>query len=210
VNEQTVTWDSLIAGPRSESLLGTVMQHVACVLSDMVGQTISNDIPRVETVPIAQAVTRAGDPETEVVGIYLLMESGLHGQAILILPLDDALNLINLLMEAPPGTPTIASNLDLMQRAVLAEFGNLALSSFLNAVSSLIQAQLRPSPPAVVVGMLGTILNMVVTPVAAVSDDLLIIETTFRDAGGTVQIRFWVLPDSINLRWPKVSASSID
>ena len=54
---------------------------------------------------------------------------------------------------------------------------------------------LRPSPPAVMVDMLGAILNVIVTPVAAVRDDLLIVETVFRDSSRTVEGRFWVLPD---------------
>jgi hypothetical protein len=43
--------------------------------------------------------------------------------------------------------------------------------------------------------MLGAILNVVVTPVAVVRDDLVIIEAELNDARDTVQARFWVLPD---------------
>jgi chemotaxis protein CheC len=204
VSGQKITWNYLVDEAGSGGLLGAAMRRVADGLSGMVGQIISNDAPRVKTVPIAQAAMCAGDPEAEVAIVYLLMEGDLRGQTILILSLDSALNLINLLMDAPPGTPTITSNLDLMQRSSLAEVGNLAISYFLNAVAVLTGTQLRPSPPAVVVGMLGAILSMVVTPVAAVSDDLLIIETSFRDAAGTVYARLWVLPDPISLRWPQV------
>jgi chemotaxis protein CheC len=200
VNEQKVTWNYLMEGPSSGSLLGTMMQHVAYGLSGMVGQTISNDPPRVVTVPIAQVAVRAGNPEAEVAIVHLLIEGDLHGQAILILPLDSALNLLNSLLGAPAGTPIVTSNLDLMQRAALGEFGNLAISYFLNAVALLAGMQLRPSPPAVVVGMLDAILKMVVTTVAIVSDKVPIIETTFRDGKGAVHARFWVLPDPISLR----------
>ena len=70
-------------------------------------------------------------------------------------------------------------------------------SYFLNGVASLEEVPdlLRPSPPAVMVDMLGAILDVIVTPVAAVRDDLLIIETVFRDSRRAIEGRFWVLPD---------------
>jgi hypothetical protein len=49
------------------------------------------------------------------------------------------------------------------------------------------------------VDMLGAILNVILTPVAAVRDDLVIIETDFRDMRETIQGRLWVLPDPVLL-----------
>jgi chemotaxis protein CheC len=192
---QMEVWDSLINGPRSHDALRTVMWRVACGLSNMVGRTISNGEPRVETVPLADVPVRAGGPEAEMVGIYLLIERGLRGQAIIILPLANALGLADLLMGNPPGTATYLGQ---VERSALAEVGNMALSYSLNAVAAHagdIDDLLRPSPPAVMVDMLGAILNVVVTPVAVVRDDLVIIEAELNDARDTVQARFWVLPD---------------
>ena len=73
----------------------------------------------------------------------------------------------------------------------------MAVSYFLNGVAKLADMPdlLRPSPPALMVNMLGAILDVIITPVAAVRDDLLIIETDFEDIKGTTRGRFWVLPD---------------
>jgi chemotaxis protein CheC len=129
-----------------------------------------------------------------MIGVYLLIGGGLRGQAILILPLPSALNLVDLLMGEPPGT---ATELGEMERSALGEVGNLIVSYFLSAVADLVGMPqlLRPSPPAVMVDMLGAILDVIITPVAAVRDDLLIVETAFEGVQGTVQARFWVLPD---------------
>ena len=54
---------------------------------------------------------------------------------------------------------------------------------------------LHPSPPAVMVNMLAATLDVIVTPIAAVRDDLVIIETVFKDGRGTVAGHLWVLPD---------------
>ena len=112
----------------------------------------------------------------------------------MILPITSAFHLADLMMNERPGT---ATTLGVLEQSALSEAGNMMLSNFLNGVASLDEMPdlLRPSPPAVMVDMLGAILNVVLTPVAAVRDDLLIIETTFRDTLRSVQGRFWVLPD---------------
>ena len=195
MNNQKAVWSSLITGPRSGYLLRKVMWHVAGGLSGVVGRTIYNDLPKVEKVPIAQVPARAGGPEAEMVGIYLMIGGGLRGQAILILPMASALNLADVLLDAPFGT---SSSLGDLECSALAEVGNLTVSYFLNAMAALTGIPLRPSPPAVMVDMLGAILNVVITSVAATSDDLLMIETILQNPQGDFQGRFWVLPDLVS------------
>ncbi len=171
------------------------MERVARALSGMAGQAITRDAPDIiKKISISQVVARAGAPEAEMVGIYLQMESGLRGRVVLILPLDLALNLVDMMTELPQGTST---NLGDLERSVLAETGNMTLSCFLNAVAELTgrSEMLQPSPPAVIVDMLGAILNLFITPAAAVSDDLLIVETIFMDIARTTRFRLWMLPD---------------
>lgn len=195
MDEQTANWDPLIAGPRSPHALRAVMQRVAQGLSHITGRRISSDIPRVRTAPVTRLATRVGDLATEVVGIYLQVEGELRGGAILILPLDSALSLVDLMLNAPPGKTT---GVGFEEHSALAEAGNLTVSYFLNALVVLagISKRLQPSTPAVIVGELDTILNSIVTQVAAGNDEPLIIETVFKDLRGTLQVHFWVFPDT--------------
>jgi chemotaxis protein CheC len=195
MSEQAGDWSPLITGWRAKHWLGITMGRVAHSLTDMVGRTISNTPPHVETLPITQVAARFGDPGAKVVGIYLQIEGDLRGRALLILPMSSALDLIDRLMDAPAGTTT---RVGLEERSALAEVGNLTLSCFLNAVASLTEMpkRLRPSPPAVMVDVLGAILNLVVAPVALRSDEVLIVETVLRDATGKLEVRFCVFPDT--------------
>ena len=194
MNEHREAWACLVNGPQSKDRLGVVMWRVSSGLSQLIGRTIINGEPRIDTVPLTEVPARAGGPEAETVGVYLAIQGGLHGQAMLILPLDSALNLADGMMDNAPGT---ATRLDAEESSALAELGNLTLSYFLNATAAYVKDQglLRPSPPAVMVDMLGAILNVVVAPVAAVRDDLLIIETPFSDGRNLIQGSFWVMPD---------------
>ncbi|MEE8390800.1 MAG: chemotaxis protein CheC [Anaerolineae bacterium] len=194
MTNQREIWTNLVSGPRSDFMLRKVMWRVVSGLSEITGRAISNDDPTVEKIPISQVPERAGGPEAQIVGIYVVIGGGLRGQAILILPMDSALNLADSMMGSQPGT---ATELGIMERSALSEIGNLMVSFFLNGVASLDEMpdMLRPSPPAVMVDMLGAILNVIITPIATVRDDLVVIETAFRDMRKTVHGRFWVLPD---------------
>ena len=190
MSEHNSLWDRLLTGPHSQGWLNVAMERVACGLSDMVGQPIINDTPQIKTLLPAQASTRA---RSQVIGIYLEMEGCLSGQAILMLPQPFALNLADIVMGASLGTTT---RLGPVEQSALAEIGNLALSYFLNAVASLIQEAetLRPSPPNVMVDQLDTILNKAIGPWAEGRDDLLIVDTTFKNVTRTMQVRLWLLP----------------
>lgn len=186
-------WDRLLSGPESNTILQSACARVAEGLSGMTGRPIEASDPRVKHIALAQVDAHLGAPEAEMVGIYLRLETGLRGQAIFVIPLPIALNLVDLLMDARPGTSV---ELGLMERSALAEVGNLMLSYFLNAVADLaeVAGMLQPSPPEVMVDMLGAILDVVMAPAAFVSDELLVIESLFRDRARTIWIRFWVLP----------------
>ena len=179
------------AGIGLEMLLPAAMQHAAAGLSEMVGRPVSIEVPRVERVPIAHVADLMGGPETDMVCVYLLFEGDVDGQAVLMAPVHDALHLADMLLDEPEGTTT---HLGALEQSALAEAGNLTLSFFLNEIAVLSGVSCRPSPPAVMVDMLGAILSVVATPVAGVSDELIIVETVFCEPERIVQVHFWVMP----------------
>ncbi len=193
-NEQELFWSRVISGLRSDSdvLLRAAMWHVATDLSNMIGSIVNVGAVQLEAVPLSQVVTHAGDPEKEIVGIYLNIQGDLEGQALMMLSLTDAFHLVDLLLEEPAGTTTELGD---MERSALAEVGNVGVSSFLNALATLTRTPLRPSTPAVMVDMLGAILDVIAAPVAMARDDVIIIRTEFVDAETAITARFWVLPD---------------
>jgi chemotaxis protein CheC len=217
-------WLKNIPTAKLAGVLETAMRNAAEGLSGMVGYTLHVLSFQVTTVPLTQMIAYAGDPEAETVGVYLLLKGDLCGQAILLLSPADARKLTELLTDAPSGSlirqPIFDSHgaiveaaarprkLSDLERSALAEVGNLMVSYFLNALAkSLGRPQpLLPSPPAVMVDMLGAVLGVVATPIAAQSDDLLAVacdlqaETSYGlGTGGAaermLQIRLWIMPD---------------
>ncbi|MBN2002665.1 MAG: hypothetical protein JXA21_04850 [Anaerolineae bacterium] len=194
MDAQAEIWKRILTGPESDMILRAAVRRVGYGLSNMVNKVINGSPPKTKMIPIARVATHAGAPDAEMVGIYLRIESGLRGQAILMLPLNFALNLVDLVVGTPRGSSV---ELGVMERSALAEVGNLTLSYFLNTIASFTEdpEMFQPSPPVVMVDMLGAILNIIAAPAAFVSDELYLIETIFRDIEKTVWVRFWVLPD---------------
>lgn len=191
IDAKAMQWENLGTHINFMDLLQAGIKNVAKGLTDMVGRPITVETTSVESMSVGQIPEWMGSPEAEMVGVYLLIDGDVYGQVILIFSLEEALHLVDLLMGDPPGTTT---ELDELGRSALAETGNLATAYFLNELSMLTGSQVRPSPPAVMVDMLGAIFNVVSAPIAAVSDQLLIVEAEFKEPDRTVTAHFWVLP----------------
>lgn len=189
--DNQLLWLEVINNTAPEGVLHTAMRYTARSLTDMVDHSFDLKNLRVETLPIGQLGMQADDPETETVGVYLLMGDDLPGEAILILSLEDAMYLADWLLEQRPGTTTQLGDLEC---SALAEAGNQVLSSFLNALSEFTGTPLRLSPPAVMVDMLATIFEAIAMSAAAITDELLIIETELVNVESDLSLQFWVLP----------------
>jgi chemotaxis protein CheC len=191
-NEPATLWADIIRSTTPEGMLHTAMRHVADNLGTMVNRSIKVKGLHLETIPLNALGTQTGDPEAETVAIYLLIDDELSGEAVLMLSPDDARYLADWLLEVRPGTTTHLGDLE---RSALAEFGNVTLSSFLNALADMTGQPLRLSPPMVVVDMVAVIFEAVALAAATSGNELLIIETEFQNEESALGVQFWVLPD---------------
>ena len=189
--EQTSLWPQIIADARPDSALARAIRQAGAGLSQMIGLPVGVGAPRLVALALGEIADYAGDPEAEMVGIYLLLGDDLPGQAILTLPLSDAFLLVDALLGEPAGT---TDDLGDVERSALCEAGNLMIAGFLNAIALIAEAPLRPSPPAVMADMLGAILG-VVASAAPLHEKLLIIESELAASESAPRLRFWILPD---------------
>ncbi len=162
----------------------------------MMGKKVTVSQPKARLVPFNDLPYALGGPESEAVGIYLQMQGQLSGQVMLALPYQKALELVDLLMEAPPGTTT---QLTSMERSALAEVGNITTSFFLNAIAASSGLEVRPSPPAVIVDMIGAIVDIIIATGGGVREKILMIEAEFMCEGRSVEASFWMIPDPATL-----------
>lgn len=179
-----------------EALASEGVQNAAQGLSEMVGEELTFSQPTVSLVPFTAIPLLLGGPEEEAVGIYLRSEGEMAAQMMLVLPYPKALELVDLLMGTPPGS---TQHLGQLERSALAEVGNLVGSFFLNAVAEITGRSSRPSPPAVMVDMIGAILDIIIATSGDVGEHVPMIQTSFLRQGREVEANFWVVPDRTTL-----------
>lgn len=162
--------------------------------SKMVGKKLNLSQPQVSLMPLDQLPLLLGGPETEAVGIYLRTHGEIAGQMMLVLSHDKALELVDLILDETPGTTTALGSLE---RSALAELGNLTGTFFLNALAASTGLSVRPSPPAVMVDMIGAILDVVVATYGGVGPNVLMLHVMFLSDEREAQADFWVIPDPV-------------
>lgn len=168
------------------------IKNAAQGFTSMVGRKIEVSDPIARLVPLLTLPKIVNGPEDDSVGIYLRFEGDLVGQIILIVPFQKALELVDLMMTSPVGT---TQTLGSLEKSALGELGNLCGSFFLNAMAKIVNASFRPTPPAVMVDMVGAILDIVVASSDDAGEDVLLMKAKFTDGPRSVDVDFWVIPD---------------
>jgi chemotaxis protein CheC len=174
----------------------TGLNNAAFGFSKMIGEPLTASEPSVQLIPLTTFHELLGGPENEAVGIYLRAEGDLCAQFMMVMPVAKALEIVDKLMLEPVGT---TQTLGSQERSALAELGNLTGTFFLNAIAKMTGLNARPSPPAVVVDMVGAILNILLMSWDGMSDQVLMIQTKFLCGGQEIETDFWVIPDTTTL-----------
>lgn len=180
-----------------ERLAKEGIHNAAKGFSGMLGQELSVVEPEVCMVPLLSISSIVGGPEDEVVGIYLRAEGDLATQFMMVIPIHKAVELVDLLMDQPIGTTEVLGS---MERSALAEVGNLTASFFMNSIAAISGISLRPTPPAVMVDMVGAILDIIIATSGGISETVMMLKTMFILGEREVGADFWVIPDEKTLR----------
>ena len=188
--------DALLNDPEILEILKTItiegIKNAAQGFSSMVGHSIAVEHPVASLVPLFQISKIMGGPENEAVGIYLRFDGDLDGQIMMVIPYQKSLELVDLLMDLPQGTTQVLEHMEL---SALGELGNMCGSFFLNSLSKIIGASFRPTPPAVMVDMVGAILDIIIASTGGLTENILLIQAIFMEGERSVETDFWVVPD---------------
>ena len=133
------------------------LHRAAASLSELAGQRIIVDLPRLWVCPIEEMHDRltdllAGDLAT----VHQIFKGNVTGDAVLVLEYENAARLADLLTG---GSVAIGGRLDQSSREVLAEVGNVILSSCLSAFGDMLQVSVTFSVPRIHVESLDGLLH---------------------------------------------------
>lgn len=144
--------------------------------------------------------------ETLSVGILTRINGEVVGNAALLLPIDEAVKLIEDLSprfverrhdgESPP---SVSTTFTAMERSMLEETANIAITSFMNGLASRLNKQCLPGAPVMLVDMAGAILSVILMESAEMADHALTFSSRFQVAGESARTLLVFLPSPESL-----------
>ena len=176
-------------------LLRSGMNNAISGLSQMTMQDVHLTDFSMKKVKVKEIADMYNGPEALMVGVYLgISETStgrFNGHMVVAYEPQTAFDLIDLLLGQPPSS---TKELSEMGQSALGEVGNIIGSFFLNQLSENIGLSLSPSPPVVMMDMVGAILDSVLAEMLEQSDETYVMDTTFGTQDRQVTGKFLVAP----------------
>ncbi|MBR4329132.1 MAG: chemotaxis protein CheC, partial [Candidatus Riflebacteria bacterium] len=155
-----------------------------------------NDIPKI-----------VGGPNTPLLGIFLKIMGEISGRFLLLIPEATSIKILKTLM--PGFEISSLTKMGEMESSCMREIGNILAGAFLNALSVLTQTPMLNSLPSLNFDYAGAMIDNVVADMTAVSDKVLMMETSFIEEQEDMRIHIFILPapDSLKLLLQKIGVA---
>lgn len=163
--------------------------NAVTALANMLDKRVDMTVPKVRIMEFNDVAEILGGEENIVVGIYLDLNADIHGNIMFILDMESALNLTNMLLNRED------KELDDIAVSALSEIGNILASSYVNSLSGLTGLKITVSVPSLAIDMAGAILSVPAIQFGLVADQVLFIETVFKEGENSVHGNLFLLPD---------------
>lgn len=166
--------------------------NAATALSDLIGHPIRIKSPEVRIMGYNEALDWIGGPEKITAGVMVKLGGQINGIMLSV----QQLEFTNLVLNSMLGrTVKDYTELGEMERSVLVEVGNIMISTFINALSSLADINVELTVPAFAVDMQGAILTVPMAEYGGQSDYIMTIGGDYTYEGRTVPCRLLLSPD---------------
>lgn len=157
--------------------------NAATALSSLIGQQVRIEMPEVRIMGYNEAIEWIGGPEEITAGVLVKMSGQVNGIMLSV----QQLKFVNLVLESMLGKGVEDySGLHEMECSALIEVGNIMISTFINALSSLAGIDIELTVPAFTVDMQGAIMAVPMAEYGGQSDYIMTIGGNFVRDGQTV------------------------
>lgn len=172
--------------------------NAASALAQFLNRKIDMAVPSAKILDFKDIPDLVGGPAQNVMGIFLKVMGEISGRFLLLIPEKTSLRLLHTLI---PGCEIDSPlNMGEMESSCMREVGNILAGAFLNALSTLTQTPMLNSLPSMAFDLSGSLINYVVADMVAVSDKVLMIETSFIEEQEDLKIHIFLLPGPDSLQ----------
>lgn len=170
--------------------------HATTALSKLIGRCIMVEVSEHYVCSTQKLPEVLGDPEQQVVAVYLEAYGAGKGGMLLMFSQDTATSLVDMMLSRPHAV----RELDDTDRDAICEVGNICASAYLSAVAKFSGITMVPSPPGVSVDMLHAILQYVSAMAEEDSSELMVVQTQFVHGESSYFGNLLYMPDQGTIR----------
>lgn len=172
--------------------------NAASALSSLVSTQVGMSLPQVSVLDFNKALDELGDPESIVAAVMVNMSGEINGLMLFILRPELVNDIIGRLLKHHVDD---YSELDEMDISALNEVGNIMISSYVNAMSTLAGVEIALSVPEIAVNMLGGILSVPMAAFGYQTNKLMMIRGKFILEDKVLDSDLLMLPDVASLNY---------
>jgi chemotaxis protein CheC len=172
--------------------------NAANSLSSMIGKEVRINAPEVRIMEYDEAIEWIGGPEEITAGVLVRLSGQVNGIMLAV----QQLEFVNLVLKSVLGTE-IKDYMGLheMEASTLVEVGNIMISTFINALSSLADINIELTVPAFTVDMQGAIMTVPMAEYGGQTNYIMTIGSDFVCDNHTVSCRLLLSPDIRSLNF---------
>ena len=172
--------------------------NAATALSNMLGCQVRIDVPEVRIMEYNEAIDWIGGPEAITAGVLVRINGEVNGIMLAV----QQIEFVNMILSRILGKEiTSYDELKELESSALVEVGNITISTFINALSSLADITMHLTVPAFAVDMQGAILTVPMAEFGGQSDYIMTIGSNFICDHRVVPYRLLLSPDVRSLNF---------
>ena len=172
--------------------------NAASALSSLLGTQVRMGVPTVSVQDFNDALDAIGNPESIVAAVMVGMKGDVSGIMLFILKPDLINNILGILLDRHIDDYAQLTEMDV---SAVNEVGNIMISSYVNALSTLAGVDISLSVPEIAVNMLGGILSVPMAELGYHTDKLMMIRGKFIIQEQVLDSDLLMLPDIESLNY---------
>ena len=146
--------------------------NAATALSSMLSAKVNMTLPRAEILEFNEALERLGHPEDLIAAVFVEMSGEIQGIMLFIVPQEFS---DEVLFRMLGKTRVELLEMEEIDSSVLTEIGNIVISSYVTALSSLANVEVELSVPQFTVNMLGGVMSLPLAMMGQHSDRIMMV-----------------------------------
>lgn len=147
-------------------------------LAQMLQSKVDMRVPQVRLLEFSEVGELMGGEEQIMAGVLLGVEGDITGSMMFMVEESSARHLIQ---KITMGMLPAGTEFEEMGLSAMKELGNIITGAYLNALSTLTNLKIFPTPPALTVDMAGAILSVPAIQFGVYGDNILLIQSQFYD-----------------------------